>query len=101
MRKVLAATLALEPLSVKADGSSRAADAFREGDEVVPAAGAHQGTPGTFLRLRSNINWADITERNGSIRSRTVAGLTAKCIGVWEDDGGALYSTLVKPEAGS
>jgi hypothetical protein len=95
MRKVLAATLALEPLSVKADGSSRAADAFREGDEVVPAAGAHQGTPVTFLRLRSNINWADITERNGNIR------LTAKCIGVWEDDGGALYSTLVKPEAGS
>jgi hypothetical protein len=45
--------------------------AFREGDEVV-AAGAHQGTQGVFLHLRQDVKWADITERDGSIRSHPV-----------------------------
>jgi len=48
---------------------------FREGDEVVLAAGSHQGTPGIFLRLRPDFNWADIAERNGTIRSHPVAWL--------------------------
>jgi hypothetical protein len=49
---------------------------FREGDEVVLAEGTYQGTPGVFLRLREDTNWADITERNGSIRSHPVVWLT-------------------------
>ena len=35
---------------------------FREGDEVVLAQGTYQGTLGVFLRLREDVNWADITE---------------------------------------
>ena len=48
---------------------------FREGDEVVLAEGTYQGTPGVFLHLREDVNWADIAERNGSIRSHPVAWL--------------------------
>jgi len=48
---------------------------FREGDDVVLAEGTYQGTAGVFLRLREDVNWADITERNGSIRSHPVAWL--------------------------
>ena len=48
---------------------------FREGEDVVLAEGTYQGTPGVFLRLREDVNWADITERNGSIRSHPVAWL--------------------------
>ena len=49
--------------------------AFREGDEVVLAEGSYQGTLGIFLRLREDANWADISERNGSIRSHPVQWL--------------------------
>ncbi len=57
---------------------------FREGDEVRLAEGTYQGTPGVFLRLREDANWADIAERDGSIRSHPVAWLahsaeTRKC----------------------
>ncbi len=52
-----------------------AAPTFREGDEVVLAQGSYQGTLGTFLRLREDINWADITERNGDVRSHPVIWL--------------------------
>ena len=48
---------------------------FREGDEVVLAHGSYQGTPGVFLRLRCDVNWADITERNGEIRTHPVVWL--------------------------
>ena len=48
---------------------------FREGDEVVLTRGIYEGTPGVFLRLKKDVNWADITERNGSIRSHPVAWL--------------------------
>jgi len=48
---------------------------FREGDEVVLADGTYQGTHGVFRRLTDDVNWADITERNGSIRSHPVAWL--------------------------
>jgi hypothetical protein len=51
------------------------ATAFHEGDEVVLAEGTYQGTPGVFLRLKADANWADITERNGTIRSHPVAWL--------------------------
>jgi hypothetical protein len=49
--------------------------AFREGDQVVLADGTYQGTLGVFLRLREDVNWADIAERNGSIRRHPVAWL--------------------------
>ncbi len=75
MRTILAAAPAPGPLSVKADGPSRGADAFRKGDEVVLATGTNQGTLGIFLRLKSDIHWADITERNGEIRSHPVVWL--------------------------
>lgn len=49
--------------------------AFGEGDEVVLIAGTYEGTPGVFLRLKDDLHWADIVERNGSIRSHPVAWL--------------------------
>jgi hypothetical protein len=52
-----------------------AGDAFHEGDEVVLAEGTYQGTLGVFLRLREDVSWADITERNGDVRSHPVAWL--------------------------
>ena len=48
---------------------------FREGDEVVLAEGPYQCTLGVFLRLRRDIKWADITERDGSIRQHPVSWL--------------------------
>ena len=53
----------------------RVGKTFRQGDQVVLAEGTHQGTLGVFLRLREDVNWADITERNGTIRSHPVAWL--------------------------
>ncbi len=48
---------------------------FREGDEVVLASGTYPGTLGVFLRLKKDVNWADIRERNGEIRSHPVSWL--------------------------
>jgi hypothetical protein len=53
----------------------RVSSAFHKGDEVVLAAGTYQGTPGVFLQLRVDVNWADITERDGSIRSHPLVWL--------------------------
>jgi hypothetical protein len=53
----------------------RVGTAFHEGDEVVLAEGTYQGTLGVFVRLKQDVNWADITERNGRIRSHPVAWL--------------------------
>ena len=53
-----------------------AGTALREGDEVVLARGSYQGTRGVFLRLKEDVNWADITERNGSIRSHPMVWLS-------------------------
>ena len=49
--------------------------AFHEGDEVVLADGTYQGTQGVFLGLTKDANWADITERNGSIRMHPLVWL--------------------------
>jgi hypothetical protein len=49
--------------------------AFREGDEVVLIEGSYRGTPGVFLRLKDDVKWADITERNDSVRSHPVEWL--------------------------
>jgi hypothetical protein len=48
---------------------------FCEGDEVVLAEGSYTGTPGVFLHLRQDPNWADITERDGSVRRHPIAWL--------------------------
>jgi len=48
---------------------------FHEGDEVVLALGSNQGTLGVFLRLRADPEWADITERNGTVRSHPLVWL--------------------------
>ena len=48
---------------------------FHEGDEVVLAEGTYQGTQGVFLRLTKDPSWADIAERNGSIRMHPMVWL--------------------------
>jgi hypothetical protein len=48
---------------------------FREGDEVVLVGGGYTGTPGVFLHLREDPKWADITERDGSVRRHPVEWL--------------------------
>ena len=50
-------------------------EVFGNGDEVVLTAGTYEGTPGVFLRLKDDLHWADMVERNGSIRSHPVAWL--------------------------
>lgn len=35
----------------------------------------YQGTLGVFVRFRQDANWADVTERNGTIRGHPVAWL--------------------------
>lgn len=55
---------------------SRPTDAvFSEGDEIVLARGPYVGTPGVFLRSRADTKWADITERNGAVRSHPLEWL--------------------------
>lgn len=48
---------------------------FKEGDNVVLAEGTYQGTLGIFIRLRQDVNWAEIKERNGTIRCHPVMWL--------------------------
>jgi hypothetical protein len=48
---------------------------FHEGDEVVLAEGPYQGTPGVFVRVKDDVKWADITERNGNVRSHPISWL--------------------------
>jgi hypothetical protein len=52
-----------------------AATGYREGDEVMLVEGTYQGTHGVFLRLKDDTNWADINQRDGTIRSHPVAWL--------------------------
>ena len=49
---------------------------FNEGDEVVLVGGGYTGTPGVFLQLREDPKWADIRERDGSIRRHPVEWLS-------------------------
>ena len=48
---------------------------FQAGDQVRLAEGTYQGHLGVFLRLRADTRWADITERDGSVRSHPIAWL--------------------------
>jgi hypothetical protein len=59
---------------MKTDTTAHAA--FHAGDEVVLAEGTYQGTPGVFVKLKDDdAAWADITERDGAVRSHPVAWL--------------------------
>jgi len=49
--------------------------AFAAGDEVILARGSYQGTPGVFLNLNEDPNWADIREWNGKVRSHPLEWL--------------------------
>jgi hypothetical protein len=49
--------------------------AFRQGDRVVLATGTYQGTAGVFIKLRPDVNWAEIKERNGLVRFHPVIWL--------------------------
>ena len=57
---------------------------FHEGEEVVVAEGTYQGTLGVFLRLRRDIKWADITARDGAIRSHPVEWLAPSRGAAWK-----------------
>jgi hypothetical protein len=49
---------------------------FCSGDPVVVLyQGLHNGMPGRFVALRKDPNWADIEERDGSIRGHPVLWL--------------------------
>lgn len=48
---------------------------FREGDEVELIAGSYEGALGVFVRLRSDVKWADIAERNVDVRSHPIKWL--------------------------
>ena len=48
---------------------------FKEGDNVVLAEGTYQGTLGVFIRLRQDLNWAEVVERSGAMRRHPVAWL--------------------------
>jgi hypothetical protein len=112
MRQTLAAAVvAPEPASLGEDDLlSQGANSFRKGDQVVLTGGPYWGTPGIFLRLRSDVSWADLEERNGSVRCHPVKWISPssvakipvsvgsvktnpflnKSVSAWEDDGGAL-----------
>ncbi len=48
---------------------------FHEGDMVVLARGTYQGTPGVFVHLQDDVNWAEIRESDGSLWSHPVVWL--------------------------
>ncbi len=41
---------------------------FRAGDNVVLADGPYQGKPGVFLKLRDDVNWAEIKQFDGVVK---------------------------------
>jgi hypothetical protein len=57
------------------ENAEHATPTFREGDEVVLAQGTYPGVRGVFLRLKEDAKWADITERDGEVRSHPVEWL--------------------------
>lgn len=65
------------------------ARAFQEGDEVVLAHGTYQGTPGVFLRSSADLNWADIQERSGRVRSHPKAWLAHSMVAAGSSTGPA------------
>ena len=48
---------------------------FQEGDRVVLALGSYQGTMGVFVRFKKDVNWVEIREENGDVRSHPLRWL--------------------------
>ncbi len=48
---------------------------FQAGDQVVLAMGNYHYTRGTFVRLKEDVNWAEIKEQNGKFSSHPVSWL--------------------------
>lgn len=48
---------------------------FQAGDSVELAEGPCQSTRGVFIRLRQDVKWAEIRERNGTVRCHPVEWL--------------------------
>jgi len=48
---------------------------FNESDSVKLAEGTDRGAAGVFIRLRFDVNWAEIRKRNGAVRCHPVAWL--------------------------
>jgi len=51
------------------------AGTFHKGDMVILDHGTYQGTPGVFVRLQKDVNWAQIKVGDGSLSSHPVAWL--------------------------
>lgn len=49
---------------------------FHCGDAVYLSKGSYQGTPGVFLNLRKDPNWADIRETGDVVRAHPVEWLS-------------------------
>ena len=45
---------------------------FRAGDDVFMPEGPCQGTPGVFLALGEDANWAEIRQRGGAVKRHPV-----------------------------
>jgi hypothetical protein len=67
------ADVAPQPVSPGDDKLSQGSDSFPQGDQVVMTGGPYWGTSGTFLRLRSDANWADLEEPSGIVRCHPLA----------------------------
>ncbi len=50
---------------------------FRPGDKVVLILGPYQGTPGIFLTLTQDVNWAEVREYGNRARRHPVVWLGA------------------------
>src|SRR5258708_3812097 len=56
---------------------------FQAGDKVVLAEGPYQGTPGVFLTLRPDVNWAEIEEPNSKVRTHPVRWLQLLAVSIF------------------
>src|SRR5260370_14570224 len=56
---------------------------FHAGDKVVLAEGPYQGTPGVFLTLREDVNWAEIEEPNSRVRTHPVRWLQLLAVSIF------------------
>src|SRR5260370_19165839 len=55
---------------------------FQAGGQVVLAEGTYQGTPGVFLTLRQDLNWAEIEEPNSRVRTHPVRWLQLLAVSI-------------------
>jgi hypothetical protein len=58
---------------------------FENGELVFLTKGTYAGTRGTFLKLRTDPNWADVREDNGRIREHPLGWLGRRVEGQEND----------------